>query len=265
MNKEKNYKAASSYQELILNYLCLNLKNKEFKIIFKYFVERNIKPTSKIVKFINLKKKDTILDIGSGFVGNYKFYKKLGIGKITIVEIEKIFISKCKLILNKINLKVEFIQKNFFYFSSKKKFDLIICSKFLNIYNKSKQKKTLEKITKISNKYILITVINKKSFTNYIFLILAKFQFLRVVFYNLFKTIHFFKIFNFLIILNFNKSKILNIIFFLETLLSKKESVKRYILKPNFYIDFLTKKKFKLLKLISDGNIDFLIFKKINS
>jgi len=62
-NKKNSYKAASSYEELVLDYICSNIDTKEFKYTFEYFVSRNINFIQKIGKAIKLKKKDNIIDI----------------------------------------------------------------------------------------------------------------------------------------------------------------------------------------------------------
>ena len=93
------------------------------------------------------------MDIGSGYLGNlniYKFFKKK---KVSIVEIEKEFILNCKLILKKIPLSVNFFNSNLSSFKTRKKFNLVICSKFLNIFNKAYQLRFLNKISKISKIY----------------------------------------------------------------------------------------------------------------
>ena len=79
LTKKNSYKAASSYEALVLEYICSNLKKNNLKSIFNYFVNRNIKLITHLGKVIKLQKKDNILDIGSGYLGNlniYKFLKK---------------------------------------------------------------------------------------------------------------------------------------------------------------------------------------------
>jgi 16S rRNA A1518/A1519 N6-dimethyltransferase RsmA/KsgA/DIM1 with predicted DNA glycosylase/AP lyase activity len=119
-NKKNSYKAASSYEELVLDYICSNIDTKEFKYTFEYFVSRNINFIQKIGKAIKLKKKDNIIDIGSGFLGNLKIYKLFKKKNISIIEIEKKFILNCKAILKNIPFEVNFIHNNFFNFKKKK-------------------------------------------------------------------------------------------------------------------------------------------------
>ena len=261
-NKKNSYKAASSYEELVLDYICSNIDTKEFKYTFEYFVSRNINFIQKIGKAIKLKKKDNIIDIGSGFLGNLKIYKLFKKKNISIIEIEKKFILNCKAILKNIPFEVNFIHNNFFNFKKKKKFDLVICSKFLNIYDNKHQLKVLNKISKISRKYILLIIMKEKSLMNLIFLTLNKFQFLRASFYFLIKIFDFIKLFDLLLALNIKKIKIIKFIFFLETLLVNRYSVKRYVYNPQFYIEFLERNKFSSINSFSDNTYDYLIFKK---
>ena len=99
---------------------------------------------------------------------------------------------------------------------------------------------------------------------NFIFLTLNKFQFLRASFYFLFKILDFIKLFDLLLALNIKKIQIIKFIFFLETLLVNRYSVKRYVYNPQFYIDFLERNKFSLINSFSDNTYDYLVFKKIN-
>ena len=262
LNKKNSYKAASSYEELVLDYICSNIDTKEFKNIFEYFVSRNVNFIPKIGKTVRLKKKDSIIDIGSGFLGNLKIYKFFKKKKVSIIEIEKKFILNCKIILKNIPLGVDFIQNNFFNFKTKKKFDLVICSKFLNIYDEKYQLKVLNKISKISRKYILLIIMKEKSLMNLIFLTLNKFQFLRVFFYFFIKIFDFIKLFDLLLVFNFKKIQIINFIFFLESLLSNRYSVKRHVYNPQFYIDFLERNKFSSINSFSDNTYNYLVFKK---
>jgi hypothetical protein len=164
--------------------------------------------------------------------------------------------------LKNIPFEVNFIHNNFFNFKKKKKFDLVICSKFLNIYDNKHQLKVLNKISKISRKYILLIIMKEKSLMNLIFLTLNKFQFLRASFYFLIKIFDFIKLFDLLLALNIKKIQIIKFIFFLETLLVNRYSVKRYVYNPQFYIEFLERNKFSSINSFSDNTYDYLIFKK---
>ena len=262
LTKKNSYKAASSYEALVLEYICSNLKKKQFKSIFNYFVNRNIKLITHFGKVIKLQKKDNILDIGSGYLGNlniYKFFKKK---TVSIIEIEKEFISNCKLILKKIPLSVNFFNSNLASFKTRKKFNLVICSKFLNIYNEAYQLRFLNKISKISKKYILLIVMKEKSFINIIFKILNKIQLIRIFLLIFMKILGFVKFFDLLILLNFKKIQIMNLIFFLKSLLSNKFSVQRYVFAPQFYVEALEKNNFSLTNSFSDNTYKFLVFKK---
>ena len=56
------------------------------------------------------------------------------------------------------------------------------------------------------------------------------------------KILGFVKFFDLLILLNFKKIQIMNLIFFLKSLLSNKFSVQRYVFAPQFYVEALEKK-----------------------
>ena len=102
----------------------------------------------------------------------------------------------------------------------------------------------------------------EKSLINIIFKILNKIQLIRIFLLIFMKILEFLKFFDLLILLNFKKTQLMNLVFFLKSLLSNKYSVKRHVFAPKFYIENLEKNNFSLANSFTDNTYKFLVFKK---
>jgi ubiquinone/menaquinone biosynthesis C-methylase UbiE len=239
-----------------------NLDAKNFKNDFKRIVHP-YKSNQYIANLNYLKKKSLdILDIGCGIGTLMPFYDFINFNSCLMTDINSNYLKLCKKFAKEANLKKKYSYKkiNIFKINTNQKYDLVVCAGMINYFEKKLQTKALERISKLSKKYIAIEIIHEKSFFNRIFKIFDNYFFKKI----------FFLIYSFLyIFLIIFKSLIRkkDYLFFLKcSILAKDLSTNHPQAKNSFpkyfYINTLKKNNFNLIKEFSYHSLTTMFFEK---
>ena len=239
-----------------------NLDQKNFKDDFNKIVHP-YKTKKYINNFIFLKKKSLdIIDIGCGIGTLMPFYNFINFNTCLMTDINLDFLKMCKKLSKELNFKKGFKYKkiNIFKISTRKKYDLVVCTGTINYFEKSLQIKALDIISKISKKYIAIEIIYEKSLFHKIFIIFDNY-FSKKIFY----LTHFF-LNKFLCVPRILNLKKIYLFILRCSILAKDLSTNHPQAKNcysrNFYVSRLKKQNFNLVKEFSYNSLNTMFFKK---
>jgi len=239
-----------------------NLDAKNFKNDFNSIVHP-FKSKKYITNLNYLKKKSlNIIDIGCGIGTLMPFYNFINFNSCLMTDINSNFLKLCKKFAKEVNLKKKFRYKkiNIFKINTNKKYELVVCAGMINYFEKNLQIKALDRISKLSKKYIAIEIIHEKSFFSKIFKVTDNY-FSKKLFF----LIYFF-LDIFLIIFKSLIGKKIYLFFLKCSILAKDLSTNHPQAKNNypkyFYINTLKKNNFNLIKEFSYHSLTTMFFEK---
>lgn len=260
MTKQKNFN--SPYFIGNADYL-LSLKKNTFLKVFKKMEGYKSDEFKKNLKILN-NQELSIIDIGCGLGSLIPFYTSLNLKNCRLVDINLKFLKICKLFVKnsyKKKTNFRFNKGSIFEIKKYKKYDLVVCNGVINYFDKNRQKKLLNNLVSISNKYMLIEIIGKKTLFHKIFNLTSNLLVKKII-----------SIFNYILSYIFRCFFFLkrdnNFIIFLvrvKNLLSDLSSTNQdasFIYDRSFYETFLKNKKFMLVKTFSYRSLRVLFFSK---